>query len=168
MGLARCRASSRGSRTEWRLGARLSQELPVTLCDRDRVTAACKEPLRRSAATMRGSLAARLSSNSPTFANGRSSRHVSALTFELTWVRTWAWRGVASGRRCALPCSGRGALWGSAGHVDELELDVVGIPEDDHRVGHRLVGVDDAGVLDAEFVEPACPCVQIGAINDAE
>jgi len=97
-----------------------------------------------------------------------SSRHVSALTFELTWVRTWAWRGVASGRRCALPCSGRGALWGSAGHVDELELDVVGIPEDDHRVGHRLVGVDDAGVLDAEFVEPACPCVQTGAISDAE
>jgi hypothetical protein len=30
----------------------------------------------------------------------------------------------------------------SPGHVDELELDVVGVPEDDHRVGHRIAGVD--------------------------
>jgi hypothetical protein len=26
----------------------------------------------------------------------------------------------------------------SAGHVEELELEVVGIPEHDHRIGHRL------------------------------
>src|SRR5580704_17995378 len=60
------------------------------------------------------------------------------------------------------------SLWLSAGQVDELELDVVGIPEHNYRVGHRLVGVDHAGVLDAEFTEPACPCVQAGAISDAE
>jgi hypothetical protein len=58
-------------------------------------------------------------------------------------------------------------LWPSAGHVEDLELDVVGIPEHD-RVGHRLIDVDHAGMLDAEFVEPACPCVQAGAISDAE
>src|SRR5215471_4290424 len=37
----------------------------------------------------------------------------------------------------------------SPGHVDELELDVVRIPEDDHRVGDRIAGVDHAGVLHA-------------------
>jgi hypothetical protein len=56
----------------------------------------------------------------------------------------------------------------SAGVAEDLQLDVVGIAEDDHRVGHRLVGVDDAGVLDAELVQPAGPRVQAGAVSDAE
>lgn len=42
------------------------------------------------------------------------------------------------------PAGDEQACGESDGHVEELELDGVGIPEDDNRVGHRVVGVDDA------------------------
>jgi hypothetical protein len=50
--------------------------------------------------------------------------------------------------------------------VEELERDVVRIAEDHHGVGHRAVGVDDSGVLDAEFVEPGRPRVEIRAAGN--
>ena len=117
----------------------------------------------------------KLASPSPT---GRTSRrapvfvrtqcgYVSGFIFALRrGLGSWPQCGVGSASKS--PCGRRGALRASAGHVEELELDVVGIPEDDHRVGHRLFGVDQAGVLDAEFVQPACPSVQGGPISDAE
>jgi len=52
--------------------------------------------------------------------------------------------------------------------VEELELDVVRIAEDDHGVGHRAVGVDDSGVLDAEFVEPTRPRVEVRVAGNPE
>src|SRR6202044_323909 len=56
----------------------------------------------------------------------------------------------------------------SAGQVDELELDVVRIPEDEHGVRNRLVGVDHAGMRDAEFVQPAGPRVEVSAAGHPE
>jgi hypothetical protein len=64
--------------------------------------------------------------------------------------------------------SPRSGIARSAGLAEDLELDVVGIPEHDHRVRHRLVGVDHAGVLDTELVQPGCPGVQVAAAGDAE
>src|SRR5262249_17916929 len=49
----------------------------------------------------------------------------------------------------------------SPGHIEELELDVIGIPEDDHRVRQRIAGVDHTGVLDTEAIQPSCPRIEI-------
>src|ERR1700722_3644321 len=56
----------------------------------------------------------------------------------------------------------------SAGHVDELELDVVRVAEHHDRVGHRFVGVDRAGVRDAEGIEPADPGVEVSTFGHPE
>ena len=54
----------------------------------------------------------------------------------------------------------------SPGHAEELELDVVRIPEDDHRIRDRIAGVDHTGIGDTEAIEPARPCVEISAASD--
>jgi hypothetical protein len=56
----------------------------------------------------------------------------------------------------------------SPGHVDELELDVVGIAEHDDRIRHRIGRIDDPGILDTEAIELACPGVEVGAAGDRE
>lgn len=52
--------------------------------------------------------------------------------------------------------------------MEQLELDVIGIPEDDHGVRNRVLGVDHAGVIDAELVEPGGPGIEICPSGDPE
>src|SRR5215475_2260667 len=61
-------------------------------------------------------------------------------------------------RRCRLLSAGR----------DELELDVVGVPEYHRGVGEGLLLVPDTGVLDAELIEPGYPGGQLLAAGHAE
>src|SRR3954447_26699045 len=72
------------------------------------------------------------------------------------------------GRRARrrFPPQGEGATAGasvpawSAGQGEELESDVVGVAEREPRA---VRGVDDAAVLDAEFVEPLLPVLELTA-----
>src|SRR6516225_9982336 len=60
------------------------------------------------------------------------------------------------------------ASWLSSAERDELKLDVIRIPEHHRGVSQGLLLIPDAGVLDAELIEPGRPGRQLLAGGHAE